>query len=143
MEKLIEGFYEKHIWNNDGMLRDIVFCWFYRICVLRSGGGRRMMKILDILKSVRPDSNFENSENFLADFLLDSFDIMEITAIIEDTFKIRIDIADILPDNYKDIPSIVSLIKQYGGERRWRITCPLKKQSLLEQVWLLSSVRDY
>lgn len=74
-----------------------------------------MMKILDILKSVRPDSNFENSENFLADFLLDSFDIMEITAIIEDTFKIRIDIADILPDNYKDIPSIVSLIKQYGG----------------------------
>ena len=43
------------------------------------------MKILDILKSVRPDSNFENSENFLADFLLDSFDIMEITAIIEDS----------------------------------------------------------
>ncbi|HUS87745.1 MAG TPA: acyl carrier protein [Bacteroidales bacterium] len=63
-----------------------------------------------ILKSIRPELDFTSSNNFFEDGLLDSFELVLMVTELEDTFKIVIDGVDIIPENFKNINSIVSLI---------------------------------
>ncbi|MDR0964076.1 MAG: phosphopantetheine-binding protein [Clostridium sp.] len=69
-------------------------------------------QILEILTEVRPDCDFENSNNFLEDFWLDSFEIIEITEKLENVFGIKIDTAFIIPQNYESAQAIEELIKK-------------------------------
>ena len=75
-----------------------------------------MDSILKLLTEIRPDSNFVESGNFIEDYLFDSFDIMELTVLLEKKYEIRIDISDIIPENYKDIPSIIAMVTRQGGK---------------------------
>ncbi len=70
-------------------------------------------KILEILNNIRPEVDFKNSDNFIDDGFLDSFDMVSLVSNIEKKFNISIAGEDIIPENFENIPSIISMIKKY------------------------------
>lgn len=72
-------------------------------------------EILAILAEIRPEFDFTESEDFVMDGFLDSFDIISLTSILEEKYRITIDGLDILPENFASVDSIIALIKKSGG----------------------------
>lgn len=75
-----------------------------------------MEKIYNILESIRPESDFKSSENFIEDGLLDSFDIVSLVNELEEAYDILVDALDILPDNFSSLEAIKALIAKSGGK---------------------------
>lgn len=74
-----------------------------------------MEQIYAILEDLRPEFDFRDSENFIEDGYLDSFDIVTLISEIEEKYNISIDGLDIVPDNFENAERIVNLIKKSGG----------------------------
>lgn len=74
-----------------------------------------MEKILSILKEIHPETDFEKSDDFIKDELLDSFDVIELVAGLEEVFNISIDGLDILPENFNTMAAIKEIIVKSGG----------------------------
>jgi acyl carrier protein len=64
-----------------------------------------------ILQETRPESDFSSSENFVADGLLDSFDIIVVVSEIEELHNISIDGNLIIPENFVSVGAILNLIE--------------------------------
>lgn len=73
-----------------------------------------MEKLINILKEVRPESDFENSLDYVADGLLDSFDIVSLVSSLDQCYGISIDGVDILPDHFQNAQAIAALLEKYG-----------------------------
>ena len=73
-----------------------------------------MNAVLNILKEVRPESDFEHSTDFLAEGLLDSFDIVALVSALDRHFNIAIDGVEILPENFNSLEAIQKLLVHYG-----------------------------
>lgn len=71
------------------------------------------MDILDILMGLKDDADFENSEDFIEDGLLDSFDLVNLVAELETEFDIEIKGSDIIPENFVSIKKISELVEKY------------------------------
>ena len=74
-----------------------------------------MKCILEILQEIRPDCDFYASIDFIGDGLIDSLDVMTLTAELEEKYKIKIPVSDIIPENYLNIEAISNLIRKCGG----------------------------
>lgn len=71
-------------------------------------------KILQILKDIHPEIDFENTtENLSSDGLLDSFDIVQVISDLESSFDITISALDLIPENFDSIDAIICLINKY------------------------------
>ena len=70
-----------------------------------------MDEILSMLIEARPESDFASSSNFIADGLLDSFDMVVLIGEIEDQFKVVIEGTSIVPENFVSIETIARLIE--------------------------------
>jgi len=70
-------------------------------------------KIKEVLENIRPECDFEVSENFLEDGLLDSFDLITLVSTLDETFGISIEGTEMTPENFENIQSIEKLIKKY------------------------------
>lgn len=73
--------------------------------------------ILEALKRVNEDVDFEGSEDFIEEGLLDSFDIVTLVEELEDEFDIEISGADIVPENFVNLEAIAELIQKYEEEK--------------------------
>ena len=71
-------------------------------------------KIYSILTEIRPEFDFSDSENFVEDGFLDSFDIVTIIAELEKTFGIIIDGLELIPENFESVDAIRSFINPTG-----------------------------
>lgn len=71
-----------------------------------------MEKILEILKSVRPDVDFANEKALIDDGILDSFDIISIVGEFNEAFDIEINVEDLEPDNFNTIEAMKELIER-------------------------------
>ena len=69
-------------------------------------------QIIEILKEIRPEFEFEGVENFFDEGMLDSFDLMTLVAILDERFSIKIDGTDILPENFANVDAIAALIEK-------------------------------
>ncbi len=74
-----------------------------------------MDKIKEILKGIRPEFDFETSEDFIEDGYLDSFDLVTLVSELDDTFGISIDGLDIIPENFISVNAIAEMVKKNGG----------------------------
>lgn len=74
-----------------------------------------MKDILDMLAELRPEFDFADSENYIEDGLLDSFDIVSLTSMLEEKYNITIDGLDIVPENFATAEAIAGLVKKSGG----------------------------
>ena len=63
-------------------------------------------KILDILREIRPDVDFENETALIDDGILESFDVIQIVTALMDKFEIYIDADDIEPENVNNFQAI-------------------------------------
>ena len=70
-----------------------------------------MDKLLEILRSVRSDIDFEKEEKLINDGLLDSFDIISIIAEVNSEFDIDISAEDISPENFNSAKALYQLIE--------------------------------
>lgn len=73
-----------------------------------------MTKLTDILQSIRPESDFSQSTDFLEDGLLDSFDMVTLVSSLDQEYGISIDGLDIVPENFKNVETIMALLGKYG-----------------------------
>lgn len=69
--------------------------------------------ILEILKSIREDADFEHSVDFIEDGLLDSFEIVNLVSELEEKFPIEIRGTDIVPENFTSLDMISALVAKY------------------------------
>ena len=74
-----------------------------------------MNRILEILQGIRPEFDFEASDNYIEDGMLDSFDVISLVTELEQAFGITIDGLDILPENFAGLDCIEALVVKSGG----------------------------
>lgn len=70
------------------------------------------MNVIDALNDIRPEADFLSSQDFIAEGLLDSFDIVTLVASLDTKFKVSIPGTDIVPENFKSVESIENLLKR-------------------------------
>ncbi len=75
-----------------------------------------MEELLEILKEIKPEVDFENEENLIGDELLDSFDIISIVSAIDNEFDVKITAKDILPENFNSASALYELIQRLEEE---------------------------
>jgi len=73
-----------------------------------------MKQLPNILKEIRPEFDFTASQDFIADGMLDSFDMMTLVATLDKTYGISIQGTDIVPENFKNLETIAALLRQCG-----------------------------
>ena len=67
-------------------------------------------RILEMLSEIKPEQNFAESDNYVEDGILDSFDIIELITMLEDEFDISIDGMDILPEFFSNVSRLIITI---------------------------------
>lgn len=70
-------------------------------------------KILEILQDLRPELDFTESNDFIGDGYLDSFDMIALVSALDKEFGISILGEDIIPENFANIESIINTVKKY------------------------------
>lgn len=74
-----------------------------------------MEKLLEILKGIRPDVDFENETSLIDDGILDSFDVVSIISELDDNFGVQIRINELDPENFNSMESIWNLVQRLKG----------------------------
>jgi acyl carrier protein len=75
-----------------------------------------MTTITEILKGIRPEFDFDSSDDFIGDGMLDSLDVIALVAELDKTYGISIAGVDILPENFSSVAGIEQLLRKYTAE---------------------------
>jgi acyl carrier protein len=75
-----------------------------------------MKSIAEILKEIRPEFDFSASNDFLADGMLDSFDMVTLVAALDKNYGISIQGTDIVPENFQNLQTIEVLLRKSGAK---------------------------
>jgi acyl carrier protein len=75
-----------------------------------------MARLIQILQTIRPEMVFSESQNFIDDGLLDSFDLVTLVATLDKEFGISIPGTDIVPENFQNLDTIAALLKKLGRD---------------------------
>lgn len=71
-------------------------------------------KILKIVTDIRPEFNFSESNNYIEEGLLDSFDLVQLVNSLDTEFGISIDGMDIIPKNFSNVNTIIKVLIKNG-----------------------------
>lgn len=71
-----------------------------------------MEQLLEILKGIRPDVDFENEIALIDDGILDSFDVVSIISELDDAFDVQIRITELDPDNFNSAEALWKLVQE-------------------------------
>ena len=71
-----------------------------------------MEAVLNILKGLKPDVDFETETGLIDNAILDSFDIVQLISQLNDAFDIEITPADIIPENFNSAESLWAMIQK-------------------------------
>ena len=71
--------------------------------------------IHNLLSEIRPEFDFSQSSNFVAEGLLDSFDIVQLVTALDEAYNISIDGVDILLENFSNVESIKATLIKNGA----------------------------
>ena len=74
-----------------------------------------MSKVAAILAEIRPELDFSGSQDFFADGLLDSFDLVTLVSELDKTYGISIDGLEITPENFGSVAAIEALLVRSGA----------------------------
>lgn len=73
-------------------------------------------RIVEILKEIRPEFEFEGVENFFEEGMLDSFDLMTLVSTLQEEYGVKISGEAILPENFANVDAIVALLEKSGAK---------------------------
>lgn len=69
-------------------------------------------KVMEILKDIREDIDFENCGALIDDGILGSLDIVAIVGEFNDEFDVEISVEDLLPENFNSVDAMVEFISK-------------------------------
>ena len=69
-------------------------------------------RILEVVRSIRPDVDFEKENALIDDEILDSFDVIQIVTELMEEFGIFIDADDIEPENLNSLEGIREMVER-------------------------------
>ena len=75
-----------------------------------------MEKLLAALAEVRDDVDFENGFGLVDEGVIDSLDLTQIIAALDDAFDIHIPAGEIEPENFNSAQDMLSLVRRYQGK---------------------------
>lgn len=75
-----------------------------------------MEELLEILRDMHPDVDFETEEGLIDDGILDSLDIVSLISEISENFDVTITAKDILPENFNSARALYELIRRLEEE---------------------------
>jgi len=75
-----------------------------------------MKSVIEILKEIRPEFDFAAAGDFIADGMLDSFDMVALVAALDKNYGISIPGTDIIPENFKNVQAIEALLRKSGAK---------------------------
>jgi methoxymalonate biosynthesis acyl carrier protein len=75
-----------------------------------------MKAIPEILKEIRPEFDFTASNDFIADGMLDSFDMVTLVSTLDKNWGISIPGTDIVPENFQNLQTIEALLRKSGAK---------------------------
>lgn len=75
-----------------------------------------MEKILEILKELHPEVDFDTCTTLIDDKILDSFDIVTLISELSEEFDVTIPVEDIVPENFNSAKAINDLIERLLDE---------------------------
>ena len=76
-----------------------------------------MEKLIEILEELRPDVDYENTEDLVDGRYLDSLTILSLIAEIEDAFDVEVPAVEIIPSNFNSVKKIWALIEKLKEEK--------------------------
>ena len=76
-----------------------------------------MIEIRKILKQFKPEIDFDSHDDFIESFSLDSLDIIQLTATIEEKFSVTINDQEMIPENFVNFQKISELIERAKKEK--------------------------
>lgn len=75
-----------------------------------------MEDLLEILRDLHPEVDFEVEENLIDDGILDSLDIVNLISEISEVYDVTITAKDIIPDNFNSAKALYALIQELEEE---------------------------
>ena len=73
-----------------------------------------MKTVKELLNKLHPEYDYESSDDFISDGLIDSIDMQELFAMIEEEYGIELAGTDLAPQNFRSIESIKELLAAHG-----------------------------
>lgn len=71
-----------------------------------------MERLLGELAQIRDDVDFAHEERLVEDGLIDSLDLTQIIAALDDAFDIRISAGEIEPENFNSAAAMLALVRR-------------------------------
>ena len=71
-----------------------------------------MEQLIEILKELHPDVDFETADGLIDDGILDSLDMVTLVTEINDKFDVSIPAEEIIPENFNSAEALFALIEK-------------------------------
>lgn len=75
-----------------------------------------MEQLLEILKELHPEVDFETNDRLIDGKVLDSFDIVSVIAEINSEFDVAIPAEEIIPENFNSAQALWALVEKLMDE---------------------------
>lgn len=74
-----------------------------------------MEELIELLREVRDDVDFEGIQTLIDDSVLDSFDILQIINLIDEKYDISIPAVEVVADNFNSAEAMLRMINRLKG----------------------------
>lgn len=71
-----------------------------------------MDEIIEIMEEIDPDNDYRTCDTLIDDGILDSFYILTLISVLEDTYDIRISPAEIRPENFNSAAALYEMVQR-------------------------------
>ncbi len=75
-----------------------------------------MEQLIEILKSLHPEIDYETCDTLIDDNIIDSFDIVTLISEINDEFDVAIPADEIVPENFNSAQALWQLVERLLDE---------------------------
>lgn len=75
-----------------------------------------MEQLLQILKTMHPDVDFNTVDDMIGEGILDSLDIVTLITEINNTFDVSIPAEEVVPENFASVQALWDLIERLDEE---------------------------
>ena len=75
-----------------------------------------MEKLLEALAEVRDDVDFAHGQDLVDEGVIDSLDLTQIIAALDDAFDIHIPSGEIEPENFNSAEAMLAMVHRYQGK---------------------------
>ena len=75
-----------------------------------------MDKLTGLLQEIRPEFEFTESQDFIADGMFDSLDMVTLVSSLDRAYGISIAGIEIVPENFRSLEAIRNLLTRHGAQ---------------------------